>query len=235
LILNSKTYQLSSVAQADHPDAAKLFAVYPIRRLDAEVLIDAINDITGTSELYTSAIPEPFTYLPKGQPAVAIADGSITSPFLALFGRSARATGMSNERDNPMFASQWRHLLNSSHIQQKIEQGPGLEKLLIANRPPREILDDLYLTILSRYPTDEEVKTAMAYGEFSEKSTPLKVTREDLAKMNAQEKKAAVKKAQADKINKNANSGKGGMAAERSKWTDIAWSLLNSPEFLYKH
>ncbi len=40
---------------------------YPLRRLDAEVLIDAINQITGTSDLYTSPIPEPFTYIPDGQ------------------------------------------------------------------------------------------------------------------------------------------------------------------------
>jgi hypothetical protein len=143
LILNSKTYQLSSVAQIEPPAAAELFAVYPVRRLDAEVLIDAINGITGTSELYTSAIPEPFTYRPKGQPAVAIADGSITSPFLALFGRSARATGMANERDNQTMVAQSRHLLNSSHIQNKIETGSNFKKLFSQKKPPREIADEL--------------------------------------------------------------------------------------------
>jgi hypothetical protein len=70
------------------------FANYLLRRLEAEVLIDAVNEITGESDLYTSAIPEPFTYIPRDMPAMALADGSITSPFLTLFGRSARATGM---------------------------------------------------------------------------------------------------------------------------------------------
>ena len=88
-------------------EAEANFASYSLRRLDAEVLIDAINKITGTSDLYTSPIPEPFTYIPEGMPAVAIADGSITSPFLALFGRSARATGMENERNNKPTPAQW--------------------------------------------------------------------------------------------------------------------------------
>ena len=50
-----------------NPQAEANFASYSMRRLDAEVLIDAINKITGTSDLYTSPIPEPFTYIPEGQ------------------------------------------------------------------------------------------------------------------------------------------------------------------------
>ena len=128
------------------------------------MLIDAINKITGTSDLYTSPIPEPFTYIPQDKPAIAIADGSITSPFLALFGRSARATGMENERDNKPVPAQWLHMLNSSHIQQKLEQGPKLKAIFDSGRKPREIVEELYLTILSRQPTDDEVKNAEEYS-----------------------------------------------------------------------
>jgi len=165
LILNSKTYQLSSMPRTNSPLAAAHFASYPLRRLDAEVLIDAINKVTGTSDLYTSPIPEPYTYIPEGKPAVAIADGSITSPFLALFGRPARATGMENERVNRMLPAHWLHLLNSTHIQRKIEQGPTLKAIFDSNRKPAEIMEELYLTILSRFPTPEEVRDAMAYGK----------------------------------------------------------------------
>jgi hypothetical protein len=116
------------------PQAEPNFATYPLRRLDAEVLIDAINKITGSTDLYTSAIPEPFTYIPQSQPSIAIADGSITSPFLALFGRSARATGMDSERYHKQVPAQWLHLLNSSHIQRKLEQGPKLKEIIEARR-----------------------------------------------------------------------------------------------------
>jgi hypothetical protein len=163
LILTSTTYQLSSAARFENPQAEANFAGYPLRRLEAEVLIDAVNKITGTTDLYTSPIPEPFTYIPEDQPAIALADGSITSPFLALFGRSARATGMENERNNKLDSAQWLHMLNSSHIQSKLERGPKLRELLASGKKPQEIVEELYLTILSRRPTQEELKTVAEY------------------------------------------------------------------------
>jgi hypothetical protein len=164
LVLNSKTYQLSSVPRHHSEQAIARFAQYPLRRLDAEVLIDAINKVTGSSDLYTSPIPEPFTYIPEDKPAIAIADGSITSPFLALFGRSARATGMENERNNRPVAAQWLHLLNSSHIQRKFERGPVLAAIIELKRSEQEIVEELYLTILSRFPTPEEAELVNAHA-----------------------------------------------------------------------
>lgn len=165
LILNSATYQLSGVPKSSDPKAEANFATYSLRRLDAEVLIDAINKITGTTELYTSAIPEPFTYIPSDKPSIAIADGSITSPFLTLFGRTARATGMENERINKVMPSQWLYLLNSSFVQKKIDQGPALKAIFEARLKPEEIVEQLYLTVLSRFPTAEEVKNLESYGK----------------------------------------------------------------------
>ena len=156
LILNSQTYQLSSLPAGPAPAADVQYARYVPRRLDAEVLIDAINQVTGATDLYTSPIPAPFTYLPAGEPALRLPDGSITSPFLALFGRSARASGLASERDNKPIPAQALHLLNSSHIQKKIEQGPRLKELWASRRPLAERVDELYLTLLSRPPTAAE-------------------------------------------------------------------------------
>jgi len=165
LILNSKTYQQSSLASSNHPDAAALFASYPIRRLEAEVLIDAICQITGTTERYYSPIPEPFTYIPENHRSITLADGSITSPFLEMFGRPNRDTGLESERNNSFTPAQRLHLLNSSHIQQKIEQGPGLKALLEGKTKPEELVDELYLTILSRFPSPEERSHALDYAQ----------------------------------------------------------------------
>ena len=164
LILNSKTYQFSAVPRANVPQAEANFGSYALRRLDAEVLIDAINRITGSTDLYTSAIPEPFTYIPADQPAIALADGSITSPFLALFGRSARATGMETERNNKVMPAQCLHLLNSSHIQRKLEQSAKLKAIIDPARKQPEVVEELYLTILSRFPTPDELKGLEEYG-----------------------------------------------------------------------
>ena len=205
LILNSRTYQFSALPRSAAPEAEANFASYSLRRLDAEVLIDAINKITGASDLYTSAIPEPFTYIPQDKRSIAISDGSITSPFLALFGRSARATGMESERDNKALPAQWLYLLNSSHLQRKLEQGPKLKALLDSGRKPSEIIEELYLTFLSRFPTPEEVENAEGYGQVIPPG-------------------------------KSSKPGtKPTIVKRREDWVDIAWALVNTTEFLYRH
>lgn len=165
LILNSQTYQLSCVPKTDTPQAKANFASYPLRRLEAEVLIDALNQITGTTEKYSSAIPEPFTFIPEDQRSISLADGSITSTFLEMFGRSPRDTGLESERNNRPTAAQRLHLLNSSRVQRKVEQGPAMQSLLRSRARPREIVETLYLTILSRFPTEKELQIAAAYSQ----------------------------------------------------------------------
>lgn len=156
LILNSSTYQLSCVPRSDHVEAEAYFAYYLIRRLEAEVLIDAICQITGTSEEYWSMVPEPYTVIPQGERAIRLGDASITSAFLEMFGRPPRDNGLETERNNRMLAGQRLHLLNSSHIARKIDQGPGLEWLFASTGNPRAKVTRLYLTIFSRYPTEKE-------------------------------------------------------------------------------
>ncbi|MFB3891643.1 MAG: DUF1553 domain-containing protein [Phycisphaerae bacterium] len=198
LILNSKTYQLSCIPRSNRPEAAlsaKNFASYPLRRLDAEVLIDALCQITGTTEKYSSPIPEPFTYIPEGHRTVDLPDGSITSSFLVMFGRPARDTGLESERNNRPTADQRLYMLNSSHVLDKLERGRKLQPIL-RGRGGRDMVTQLYLTILSRYPTDEE----MAVAEASIQA-----------------------------------GGGGGLFKARDGAIDLAWALINSAEFLYRH
>jgi hypothetical protein len=191
-ILNSSTYQLASISEHPSPAAAANFASYPLRRLEAEVLIDAVNEITGSTEKYTSSIPEPFTFIPEDQRSIALPDGSITSPFLELFGRPPRDTGLEAERNNRPTAAQRLHLLNSSHIQRKIEQSRMVQFQSQGNKPPREIATGLYLGILSRFPTQAEAKAVEAYFQS-------------------------------------------GARGRREAVVDVAWALMNSSEFLYRH
>ena len=192
LILNSKTYQLSSIPGSDGPQAAANFAAYPLRRLEAEVLIDALNQITGTTEKYSSAIPEPFTFIPEDKRSIGLPDGSITSSFLELFGRPPRDTGLESERNNRITAAQRLHLLNSGHVLRKLGQSRLVAYQTSAKKTPREITTGIYLGILSRFPTEEELKVVEVYVQ----------------------------------------SGK---ARGREAAVDLAWALINSPEFLYRH
>ncbi|KKL70950.1 hypothetical protein LCGC14_2099780, partial [marine sediment metagenome] len=169
LILNSKAYQLSSIARSDHPDAEANFASYPIRRLGAEVLIDAVCQITGSREAYSSRAPEPFTWIPEDHRTISLPDGSITSPFLDMFGRPPRDTGLESERDNRPTAAQRLHLLNSSHILGKINRSKKLQSLMkISGGDLTRPATRLYLTILSRPPTKKELKTVQEYSKWEE-------------------------------------------------------------------
>ena len=136
------------------------------------------------------------TVLPNGTWAFTtapLADGSIESPFLEMFGRPPRNTSFESERTAAPSVFQAQHLLNSSHIQRKIEQSAKLRALLQQNKgKPLAAVEALYLTILSRYPTDDELKIATKYG--GEPDAP------------------------------NQRFG-----------IDLAWALINSAEFQYRH
>jgi hypothetical protein len=191
LILNSQTYQLAAVPADDQSEAAANFASYPLRRLDAEVLIDAVDQITGAQEKYSSAIPEPYTYIPDDIRSIALPDGSISSPFLETFGRPARDTGQESERNNRITAAQKLWLLNSSQMLRKIEQSRMVDFQTASNRPSALIASGMYLGILSRFPTPEEQQLVANYFKTA--------------------------------------------GGRRQAAVDLAWALMNSAEFLYRH
>jgi hypothetical protein len=139
------------------------FSHYRMRRLDAEVLIDALAKITGAGEEYVSAVPEPFTFIPPSKRTVTLADGSIKSPFLEMFGRPGRDTSLESDRNNAVTVFQALHLLNSGHIQDKIRKGGMLRRIWAQAPPDIRPVEALYLELLSRFPTPDERTTVSEY------------------------------------------------------------------------
>ena len=165
-ILQSQTYQLSCTPASTAASAPETFAVYPLRRLDAEVLIDAIDAITGTHSRYQSAIPEPYTYVPENIRATQLPDGSISSAFLEMFGRPPRDTGLASERNSRISAVQQLHLLNSSQVRRKLEQGPLIQALIKDYRgKPGQFVEAAYLSLLARRPSAEERRLVMEHSK----------------------------------------------------------------------
>ncbi len=165
LIVNSRCYQQSCLARSESAEAIRHFACYPVRRMDAEVLIDALCQLTGTGESYSSQIPEPFTFIPEDQRTVALADGSITSAFLEMFGRPPRDTGLMSERNRKPSDAQALHLLNSTHLQNKLERSGKIRALLRKHaKNPRAAVRTVYLALLSRRPANDEVQAALDYA-----------------------------------------------------------------------
>jgi len=110
-----------------------------------------------------------------------------------MFGRPARDTGLESERNNQPTDAQRLHLLNSSHVQNKIERSKRLNGLLrTAKGNRRTLIGMIYLNILSRYPMPAELVAAEKY--FQTKGINL-----------------------------------------RQATNDLAWVLINTKEFLYRH
>lgn len=164
LILNSRTYQQSAIPRGADPRTEALFGHYVVRRLDAEVLADAFYYLTGSWDTYSSPIPEPFTFIPENQRTIALADGSISSSFLELFGRPPRDTGLESERNLAASDAQRLYLLNSSDIQRGLERSPKLRELTTWAKGNRtDLIRGTYLLIVSRYPTAAEQAAAEKY------------------------------------------------------------------------
>jgi hypothetical protein len=148
-LLDSHAWQLSSTLndsnQLDDQNASH--ALW--KPLPAEVLLDAVSDVT--------EIPEVFNGWPVGYRAIQIWDNKLPSPFMEVFGRPQRQTVCACERGSEPSIAQALHLMNSPETMQKIQHTHGRATRLASSAlPPDEILDELYLTALSRFPSPEE-------------------------------------------------------------------------------
>ena len=147
-ICNSRTYQLSTRANDSNASDEKNFSKAAIRRLRAEVLFDAINQVTDNTEK--------FQRMARGQGAVQIYDGRVSNYFLTTFGRAKRDTVCACEVVMDPSLSQALHLMNGDTVNNKIISGGVVKKLMASKKSPKEITDELYLRALARKPTKEE-------------------------------------------------------------------------------
>jgi mono/diheme cytochrome c family protein len=180
-ICNSRTYQLSTRTNETNVADTRNFSHAMVRRIRAEVLLDTISQVTAT--------PNKFKGLPLGARAVQIADGNTSNYFLTTFGRATRATVCSCEVKMEPNLSQALHLLNGDTTQQRVRQGKVVENLLSEKKTPTEIIDQLYLKSLSRFPTDMEREKLLAAVAANNEPKAVRETLEDIfwALLNSKE------------------------------------------------
>ena len=185
LILNSRTYQTSSVPNQWNGWDSRHFSHYPIHRLTAEQMLDAISQTTETSERFTSNIPEPYSNWPAGTRAEQISDGNTACTFLDLFGRPGRDTPYESERSSEASLRQELYLLNSEQLAGKLAGSASLKRL--AALKDADLVDELYLMTLSRFPSAEEKQKLVAYLEKNVKTRPTAVQDVAWAVINTKE------------------------------------------------
>jgi hypothetical protein len=163
LILNSRTYQLSGTPTRWNREDASGFSHYIVKRLDAGQMLDAVGQVTGAYEGYYTWIPEPYMHLPTDTRAQQVADGSIETPFLDMFGRSPRDMPYESGKCSRPSMAQAMVLANSGSVDNKVLYGSRLQGLLQSGKTDAQVVEELYLAALSRFPTAREKQTVLAY------------------------------------------------------------------------
>jgi hypothetical protein len=160
VICKSRTYQLRSTPNEFNKHDKQAYARYYPKRLSAEVLLDAVGQVTDS--------PTRFGGLPADahapQRAIMLPDESFGSYFLDVFGRPQRISACECERVSEANLAQALHLLNSDEVQGKLSRGGGrADKLAQDKRPDAEKIEELFLWAFGRKPTPADLNAALAH------------------------------------------------------------------------
>lgn len=149
MLLNSQAYQLSSRTTESNVLDEQNYSRASWKPLPAEVLLDAVSQVTG--------VPENFNGWPEGYRAIQVWDNKLPSQFLEVFGRPMRQTVCACERGTEPSIAQALHLMNSAGTMEKIQSERGqVARLAKSDLSPDQLVDEVYLTALSRFPSDAE-------------------------------------------------------------------------------
>ncbi len=160
VIVKSRTYQLSAIPNDFNKHDKQAFARFYPRRMPAEVLYDAVNQVTNTDPAF-GGLPGD-RHSPKR--AIMLPDESFTSYFLDVFGRPQRLSACECERVSEANLAQALHLLNSDDIQGKLARGNGRADLLARDpRADAEKVEELFLWAFGRRPSAEHLQVALAH------------------------------------------------------------------------
>jgi len=161
-ILQSETYQRSSVPLPGNAADTRFYSRYFPRRLMAEVLLDAMSQVTRAASK--------FKGYPETWRAVQLPDSNVDSYFLRTFGRPERNNTCECERSSEPSVTQVLHISNGDTLNQKLTaKGNRIEKLLAENTSLEKIVEEAYLSAFSRFPSDDEKeKFLKVLGEGSD-------------------------------------------------------------------
>lgn len=185
VITASRAYQRSSRPNETNEKDEQNYSRALFKRIQAEVLFDMVCQTTG--------VAEKFSGVPSGVRASQLWDSKVPHYFLKLFGRPVRVTACECERVAEPNVSQVLHILNSPEIHDKlVHEGGNVAHWVRSIPEDDQLVDEIYLTFYSRFPTSKEREVAV---DFLRKQ-----------------------------------QGKRRQAAE-----DLAWTMMNTLEFVFNH
>lgn len=174
-ILESETYQRSSVALPENQGDTRYYSRYYPRRLMAEVMLDAVSQVTAVPTSFNmdkrNANKGIGSAYPMGYRALQLPDSHTSSYFLDSFGRPDRVQTCDCERTNDPSMAQALHIANGDTLNLKLAKPDNrIGTLLASGRPDAELVEDAYLGCVSRPPTDKERQGVLKV--LSEAATP---------------------------------------------------------------
>jgi hypothetical protein len=161
-ILSSATYQRRSEPLPGNAEETRFYSRYYPRRLMAEVLLDAISEVTAVPSEFTEVVfpgadRAKTDWYPKGTRALQLYDSAVASYFLQAFGRNPREITCECERSDEPSAVQVLHITNGDTINEKLAAaGNRIDRLLAAGLEAGALIDEVYLAALARLPTVRE-------------------------------------------------------------------------------
>jgi hypothetical protein len=163
----SKTYQMSSIPNEHNQKDKHNYARFHPRRLPAEVLFDAFDQVTGATVKSTSpkgAQGGGTTAKTTATRAIELPDESVKTPLLLAFGKPERGSACECERSNAPTLTQSLYLVSSTELHNKLRNKAGRAALLAADaRPAAEKVREIYLWVYARPPVADELQTVQAY------------------------------------------------------------------------
>ncbi|HEY0074527.1 MAG TPA: DUF1549 domain-containing protein [Abditibacteriaceae bacterium] len=155
VMMKSRTYGASATPTKNNRVDTQFFSHYPIRRLPAEELMDAVAQVTG--------VPDRFASYPVGTRAIELTDVELNSASLDTFGRPIRISPLDCERNNAPSMSQALELFNGEGLQGKLKSGEGrLAQLIKQHKENEPIVEELFLAAFARRPTTPEMTAVLA-------------------------------------------------------------------------
>jgi hypothetical protein len=159
-IAKSRTYQLSAIPNEYNRLDKQNFARFYPQRMGAEVLLDAVNQVTDAPANF-GGLPQD-TFAPRR--AIMLPDESFSNYFLEVFGKPQRTSACECERVNEANLAQALHLLNSDEVQGKLSRGGGrVDKLAPDPRDDKSKVEELFLWAFARKPAQPELDAALAH------------------------------------------------------------------------
>jgi len=156
-ITTSAAYQLDAMPNAVNAADRQNFSHFYPKRLNAEVLLDAVDQLTGSAT--------DFADLPAGTRAIALPDNSYnkSSYFLTVFGRPEGDSVCECERVQSSSLSQSLHLMNAPEVKAKLSKAGGRAAALAKASDDNASIAEVYAAALSRTPRESELKTALEF------------------------------------------------------------------------